>query len=75
MVANSQVPRFEAWAMVKVHPCWLLAQGWRPVTIKKGTHKKGGIGARNANCNYKRKATPLDFEEGFGKLKKGLRKA
>jgi hypothetical protein len=30
--------------------------------------------ARNANYSYKKRAAPLDFEEGFGKLKEGLRR-
>jgi hypothetical protein len=35
----------------------------------------GGVWARNAKYTYKKRATPLDFKEGFGKLKEGLRKA
>jgi hypothetical protein len=34
----------------------------------------GGVCARNANYSYKKRAAPLDFEEGFGKLKEVLRK-
>jgi hypothetical protein len=30
--------------------------------------KGGGVGARNANYSYEKRAAPLDFEEGFGKL-------
>ncbi len=59
-------------AMVKVCLCWLLAQGWRPVTILGGTRKRGGVWARNTNCRNRKRAAPLDFEEGFGKLKEGL---
>ncbi len=43
--------------------------------FRGGTHKRGGVGARNANYSYKKRAAPLDFEEGFRKLKKGIRKA
>ncbi len=43
--------------------------------ILGGNPRKGGVGARNANYSYEKRAAPLDFEEGFGKLKKGLRKA
>jgi hypothetical protein len=40
-----------------------------------GTRKRGGVWARNANYSYEKRAAPLDFDEGFGKLKEGLRKA
>jgi hypothetical protein len=45
------------------------------MTIYRGTRKRGGVWARNAKYSYEKRATPLDFEEGFGKLKEGLRKA
>jgi hypothetical protein len=37
--------------------------------------KRGGVWTRNANYSYEKRAAPLDFKEGLGKLKKGLRKA
>jgi hypothetical protein len=37
--------------------------------------KEGGVWARNDNYSYEKRAAPLDFEEGFGRLKEGLRKA
>jgi hypothetical protein len=40
-----------------------------------GTCNRGGVGARNANYSYEKRATPLDIKEGFGKLEEGLRKA
>jgi hypothetical protein len=41
----------------------------------RGEPTKGGGGwARNGNYSYKKRATPLYFKEGFGKLKEGLRK-
>jgi hypothetical protein len=43
--------------------------------FRGGPAKRGGGWARNANYSYEKRATPLDFKEGFGKLKEGLRKA
>jgi hypothetical protein len=38
----------------------------------RGEPSKGGeLGPEMLNC-YKKRAAPLDFEEGFGKLKEGL---
>ncbi len=39
------------------------------------TRERGGVWARNANYSYGKRAAPLDYKEGFRKLKEGLRKA
>jgi hypothetical protein len=42
----------------------------------RGEPAKGFFfGQNNANYSYEKRATPLDFKEGFGKLKEGLKKA
>jgi hypothetical protein len=39
----------------------------------RGEPAKGGeVCARNTNYSYEKRTTPLDFKEGFEKLKEGL---
>ncbi len=40
----------------------------------RGETAKGGEFGPEMLTIYKKRAAPLDFEEGFGKLKEGLRK-
>ncbi len=55
----------------------MLAAGARMETSDnfRGEPTKGGEFGPEMLTIYEKRADPLDFKEGFGKLKEGLRKA